>query len=197
MTDLIPSIDFDTGDHGESQIIHLTFWDLWMAIILSQWFNGNWDLLAAHFRAKAKPGGFERDHAEGLLNHLLHLRTTLETAGLTAADILTRVDPSVLKLNKPKAKRKVLEMQFQRHECSIWMIETPRKQREGRALQGFWDRFPVSPATFADGLAAISKPGKLYEEDESFKLERKLTVFWNDMKSRWTRPVCLLCIGPT
>ena len=174
MSDFIPIQD---TPQREGQIAHLTYWDLWLLMIVAQYFKGDWELLAEHFRTKAKTGGSERDRAEGLLNHLRHLRRALDDAGLLAADILARLDAALIKANKAKAKRKVLELQFQEHECSRWMIETPRWQREQRAMHGFWEHFPVSPAAFADGIAGIFKPGKLYEEDESFKLERRLTAF--------------------
>jgi hypothetical protein len=146
-------------------------------MILTLYFHGDWDLLTEHFRGKTRSGGYERERAEGLLNHQRNLRRTLDEAGLSAADVLARVDPALIKANKAKAKRKVLEMQFQGHDRSRWMIETPRWQREQRAMYGFWAHFPISPAAFADAIAAIFKPGKLYEEDDSFKLERKLTAF--------------------
>lgn len=177
MSDLIPNQHFDLTSHNAGQPIHLTFWDLWLVMILTQYFHGDWDLLTEHFRAKTRSGGYERERAEGLLNHLRNLRRTLDEAGLSAADVLARVDPALIKANKAKAKRKVLEMQFQGHDRSRWMIETPRWQREQRAMHGFWEHFPVSPASYAGGIATIFKPGKLYEEDESFKLERKLTAF--------------------
>jgi hypothetical protein len=177
MTDWLPDPVFEHISQGEGQPARFAYWDLWLLIILSQRFDGDWDLLAEHFRKKGKYGGSERDRAEGLLNHLRHLRSALDDASLPASEVLARLDAALIKANKAKAKRKVLEMQFQGHERSQWMIETPRWQREQRAMQGLWEHFPVSPAAFTGGIAAIFKPGKLYEEDESFKLERKLTDF--------------------
>jgi len=174
MSDLIPMQD---TPQYEGPIAHFTYWDLWLLMIVVQYFKGDWDALAEHFRTKAKSGGFERDRAEGLLNHLRHLRRALDDAGLSATNVLARLDAALIKANKAKAKRKVLEMQFQGHERSQWMIETPRWQREQSSMHGYWGHFPVSPAAFADGIAAIFKLGKLYEEDESFKLERRLTAF--------------------
>jgi hypothetical protein len=176
MSDLIPNQYFDHTSHNDGQPVHVTFWDLWLLMILAQYFQGDWDLLTEHFRAKARLAGYERERAEGLLNHLRHLRSALGDAGLSAADVLARVDAALLKANKAKAKRKVLEMQFQGHERSRWMIETPRWQHEQRALHGFWEHFPVSPVTFADGIAAIFKPGKLYE--------RKLTAFLDQYEEK-------------
>jgi hypothetical protein len=184
MFDLIPNQYFGLTSPNAGQPVNLAFWDLWLLMVLTQYFHGDWDLLTDHFRAKARLAGYERERAEGLLNHLRHLRSALSDAGLSAADVLARVDPALIKANKAKAKRKVLEMQFQEHERSLLMIETPRWQREQRALHGFWEHFPVSPVTFADGIAAIFKPGKLYEEDESFKLERKLTAFLDQYEEK-------------
>jgi hypothetical protein len=177
MTDWLSDSVFESISRGEGQPTHLTYWDLWLLMVLAQSFKGDWDLLDDHFRTKAKSGGFERGHAEGLLNHLRRLRRSLDEASLSAPDVLSRLDATLVKANKAKARRKVLELQFQEHERSRWMIETPRWLRKQRAMHGFWEYFPVSPAVFADSVSAIFKPGKLYEEDESFGLERRLTAF--------------------
>ncbi len=177
MTDWLPDPVFDYAAQNEGQPAHLTCWDLWLLMVLSQSFQGNWEALANHFREKAKFGGFESDRAEELLNHLRHLHGALDESGLSAQEVLAHQDTALVKANKAKARRKVLELHFQEHERSRWMIETPRWQREQRAMHGFWEHFPVSPAVFSDGIAAIFKPGKLYEENESFELERRLTAF--------------------
>jgi len=74
MSDLIPDRNFKSDHRGDRQAIRFTYWDLWMLIVLSQHFKGDWDLLAAYFRSKAKQGEYKRDRAEGLLNHLRFLR---------------------------------------------------------------------------------------------------------------------------
>lgn len=188
MTDWLPDPVFESVSQEKGQPARLTYWDLWLLMVLSQSFQGDWDALANHFRAKAKSSGFERERAEGLLNHLRHLQRALDESGLSAQEVLFHLDAALIKANKAKAKRKVLELQFQGHERSRWMIETPRWQREQRAMHGLWEHFPVSPAAFTDGIAAIFKPGKLYEEDESFKLERKLTAFLDRYEENLDQP---------
>ncbi|MEW6405044.1 MAG: hypothetical protein AB1649_24880 [Chloroflexota bacterium] len=160
-----------------AHVFSITYWGLWIAILLSSQFGGDWDAMLDYFREHTQALSWQRDQAEGIVNHLLLFRQALEHAGLLPDALLTNADPDFLKKQKAKAKRKLLEFGFKEHEKSAWMIETPRRQRKLRALRGHWRKFPVSPLTFASDLAAIFKTGKYYLEEESFKLERKLSGF--------------------
>jgi hypothetical protein len=77
---------------------------------------------------------------------------------------------------------------FREYEQSTWMRETPRKLRQSRALRGYWERFPVSPLKFAPDLAAIFKTGRYHLEEESFKLESKLSGFLEVQEARLDIP---------
>jgi hypothetical protein len=153
-----------------------TYWDLWVALILDLHFGGNWDQLIEHLRAKRQEH-YHRDEVEGLLNHVRLLRQALAGEGLTVRDILSGADPAFLKTQVRKARRKILEIQFEYREKSPWMIETPRKQREERAMRGYWSHFPVSPDEYADLLERQYKTSGYYGERESFGLKRKLSRF--------------------
>jgi hypothetical protein len=161
----------------DKRVFSATYWDLWISILLAAQFGGDWELLLNHFREQTRTPSWQRDHAEGVVNHLLHLRRTLEKAGLTTDDLLKSATLDFLKKQKSKAKRKLLEFSIKEEERSRWMIETPRRQRNFRALRGYWEKYSVSPLIFASDLAAIFKTGKYYLESESFKLERKLSNF--------------------
>lgn len=161
----------------DKSIFSATYWDLWISILLSVYFGGDWESMLSHFRDQTRTPSWQRDHAEGMVNHLFHLRRMLEKAGLSTDDLLKSANPDFLKKQKAKAKRKLLEFSFKEQERSRWMIETPRRQRNSRALRGYWKRFPISPLLFAAELAAIFKTGKYYLEKESFKLESKLSNF--------------------
>lgn len=157
--------------------LKVTYWDLWIADVLTREFEGDWDKMCDHLRAEKAGYSFRRYKAEELLNHLHLLRQTLDRAGLTVKDILAEADPAFLKKQHRKAKRKVLEMGYQDRERSPWMIHTPRKQREARAMRGYWKHFPVSPKEYADALESRYKTSGWYSEDQSFALESKLSAF--------------------
>ena len=126
---------------GAKKPLKVTYWDLWMADVLVREFDGDWDKLCDHFRAQKGGYSFRRSKAEALMNHLRLLRQTLNRVGLTAEDILAEADPDLLKKQHRKAKRKVLEMDYQDRERSPWMIHTPRRQREARAMRGYWKHY--------------------------------------------------------
>jgi len=171
-----------------TRVFPITYWNLWIAILLSSQFGGDWEAMLDYFRGHIQMPYWQRDPAEGIVNHLLLFRRELENAGLRPDALLTNANPDFLKKQKAKAKRKLLEFSFKEHEKSEWMIETPRRQCKLRALRGYWQKFPVSPLTFAPDLAAIFKTGKYHLEDESFKLERKLSGFLNKKEARLDAP---------
>ncbi len=102
---------------GTRQPLEVSYWDLWIVLVLTGPFGGNWDEMIDRFRTK-KEGLSRRDEAEGLLNHIRLLRQALAQEGLTAEDVLSGADPVFLKTQARKARRKVLEMAFQRRERS-------------------------------------------------------------------------------
>ena len=162
----------------------VTYWDLWLTIILITQFSGDWESMIEDTRQQAKSDLWKRDRGEGLLNHLRNLRRSLENAGLSPEDILKDATPAFLKKQKPRARRKVIDMEFKEQDESYWMIETPRKQCEERALRGYWESFSVSPLHFATDLTAICESGPYYLEKQTFKLERKLSAFLDKHEAR-------------
>ena len=166
----------------------VTYWDLWVSIILTTQFGGDWEAMIEDTRKQAKSDPWKRDRGEGLLNHLRNLRRSLENAGLSPQDILKDAAPPFLIKQKPRARRKVIGLEFKKQDESIWMIETPRKQCEERALRGYWESFPVSPREFATDLAVICTTGQYYLEEQTFKLERKLSAFLDKHEARLDLP---------
>jgi hypothetical protein len=164
--------------------LKVTYWDLWIAVVLVHEFEGDWDKLRDHFRVQKGRYSFQRYKAEELMNHLRMLRQTLDQVGLAAEDVLSGADPDLLKKQRRKAKRKVLEMEYQDRERSAWMTHTPRKQREARAMRGYWGHFPASPKEYAGALEGLYKSSGWYSEDQSFGLERKLSAFLDKREER-------------
>ena len=118
----------------------ISYWDFWMAIVLIEDFAGDWDRLVARLRHDLSGLSFRHYAAEGVLNHLLHLRQSLQESGLTAHDILAATDPANIKKQKAKARHQILEATPSDREKSYWMLHTPRAEREMRARRGYWDR---------------------------------------------------------
>jgi hypothetical protein len=157
--------------------LKVTYWDLWMVDVLAREFDGNWDRLGDHFRAEKTGSSYRRYKAEELLNHLRLLRQALNRGGLTANDILAQADPDLLLRQHRRARRKVLEMDFRDDERSPWMVHTPRREREARAMRGYWHRFPTSPGEYAAPLESLYTTSSWYSKDRSLELERRLSAF--------------------
>ena len=153
----------------------ITYWDFWMAIVLVLDFAGDWDRLLKRLRQDLTGLSSRHYAAEGVLNHLLHLRQSLEESGLTANDILAAIDPRFVQKQKAKARHQILEAIPPDREKSYWMVHTPRAEREMRARRGYWDRFPVSPARYAGEIERLYKTSGYYSERESWSLEKQLS----------------------
>ena len=163
----------------------VTCWDVWFAIVLAADFASDWDKLADHLRQEVKTSySFRRYATEGFLCHLHHLRQALAEAGLTVQDLLSNVEPDLLKRQKYKARQKILKDSPSDRDKSFWMLHTPRVEREARALRGYWPRFPVSPDPYAEQMERLFKPSGFYSEDQSFSLERKLSAFIERKEAR-------------
>ena len=44
---------FNRTSHNNSRPVQLTYCDIWLLMILSQYFRGDWDLFMDYFRVKA------------------------------------------------------------------------------------------------------------------------------------------------
>lgn len=161
-----------------------TYWDLWIAIVLVKYWEGDWDKLIDSLRRKTKRDFSLPYDFEALANHIRLLHQTLEDAGLGIEDILADADADFLKKQEKKAYSRVLEMEFESNEKSKWMIYTPRKIREVKALRGHWDKFPVDPEEYANSLEKRYKSKGYYSENQSFGLEEKLSAFIKKQESR-------------
>ncbi len=174
------------GDAGT--FLSLTYWDLWIVMILASHFEVDWDKLVEHFRHPK--GGFfsSRETSEAYLSHAHYLRQELETAGQTTEQVLAQAGPELLRLEKARARRKVLQMKLQWQEKSYWVIHTPRQQREERAMRGYWHLFPTSPARYAALFEKQYKASGFYTEKQSFGLGSKLSRLLEKDKNRLPVP---------
>ena len=150
-----------------------SYWDLWIAIILKTQFYNDIDKMISDLRTKAKTSINLKYEYEELLNHVEQLHQTLIENKLNFSDILQNTDDDFIKKQKPKAKRKITEMQFLHHERSTWMINTPRATREEISWHGYWYLFPINPQKHENSLEKLYKNG-LYTRRESHILVNKL-----------------------
>ena len=163
----------------------VTYWDLWFVIVLVTDYGGDWDRLAAHLRHQGKTDYSYRLYAvESLLCHLGYLRQALAAAGVTPQEVLAGTDPDLVKRQKARARDKILRVWPSERDKSPWMRNTPRAEREARALRGYWARFPVSPDRYAAQIEGLFKPSGFYEENQSFALAHKLSAFLDREEKR-------------
>jgi hypothetical protein len=170
------------------KLFKVTYWDVWMLVVLVNECNGDWDKFAAQLRYQDQGIVFVQREIDGVLNHLRLLRQTLAKHKLSVEDVLGEDAARLLKSEKRKAKRKILDESPPEWEQSPWMIHTPKEQRKAHALRGNWGRFPVSPAQYAEPMARLFKPSGWYTENQSFALERKLSGFVDRKSARASLP---------
>ncbi len=162
---------------GKRRGLALTYWDLWLLIVLLTDFAGDWEQLAKRFHAESGALSLRRDMAEGLLNHLRGLRQRLAKADVTPASALGPDGPRRLKSERRRARHEILEKSPGEQDKSARMRHTPRREHEARALRGYWSRFPISPGQYAGGVERLFKTSGYYSENQSFGLQRKLSEF--------------------
>ncbi|SFV66740.1 hypothetical protein MNB_SV-12-1854 [hydrothermal vent metagenome] len=153
----------------------VTYWDLWIAILVNNRFNNKWEDLITYLRKNHSH--YHDDDCEGIIAHIEHLHNKLSHKGLTFADILIDIDNDLMKKQEKKAKSKIIKFSFRDGEKSDWMYQTPRNIFYKEALYGHWDIFPINPKQEVEALQKKFKTKSFYTEDQSFALEDKLTSY--------------------
>ena len=106
--------------------LEITYWNLWITITLFEMFNGDWDELSKSIVNSTWGGG----NREGMLHHIQQLRKTYADNDFNALEYYNDLEKSLIKKAKPKTKKKILEMGYLEKEKSLWMINTPKKEKE-------------------------------------------------------------------
>jgi hypothetical protein len=153
----------------------ITYWDVWIAILLDNHFDNKWDDLINHLYKDHSH--YNRNNCESMIAHINYLRDELSNKGLNPADIIINLDDDFLKKQEIKAKRKVIELSFQDKEKSKWMHNTPRNIFFEEALQGNWDILPVNPQKQAEALRKKFKKKTHYSRGQTHALEEKLASY--------------------
>ena len=153
----------------------ITYWDVWIAILLDNHFDNKWDNLINHLYKNHSY--YNGNNCESMVAQINYLRDELSNKGLNPPDIIIDLDDDFLKKQKIKAKKKVIELSFQNKEKSKWMHNTPRNIFFKEALQGNWDILPVNPQKQAETLRKKFKKKTLYTKGQTHALEKKLASY--------------------
>ena len=164
----------------------ITYWDVWIAILLDNHFDNKWDNLINHLYNNHSH--YNRNNCESMIAQINYLRDELSNKGLNPTDIIIDLDDDFLKKQKIKAKRKVIELSFQNKEKSEWMHNTPRNIFFEEALQGNWDILPVNPQKQAETLQKKFKKKTHYSKGQTHALEEKLDSYIEKQEIKATLP---------
>jgi hypothetical protein len=165
---------------ASGQALELSYWDLWFVLVADADFEGSWDRFVEYLRMQKNQGGSSR-LAERKLSHLRELERRLRHADVEISAIVAQVDQLPVELRR--ARHQVLTREPREDEWSDAMRHTPRQRRYAYALRGFWPCFPVSPASYAERLAAQVHTRRWFSANQSFGLARKLDAFLDDVAS--------------
>jgi hypothetical protein len=121
-----------------------SYWDLWFVAVAVADHSGSLGELEAHLVGGLRSPLGGREIVEAKLGHLADLRSRIEDAGLTPADL---APPEVLtdKRVLAKARKKVNDTWLEGRALTPAMVETPRVRLVRRARYGHWSAFPEDP----------------------------------------------------
>ena len=160
--------------------LDLSYWDLWFAIVAVMMHDGDLDRLAN--RIKEERGfHYDRRSVERKRWHIRDLKRRLEEASIIPADIVLAA-PDLAKTEKRRAIKKVSESIHREQEFSEPMRNTPRERRFPHALRGYWDKFPVSPKSYAKRIGANFRSKTFYSKSASFGIARTLDGYVEEAK---------------
>jgi hypothetical protein len=164
----------------------ITYWDVWIAILLNNRFDNKWDDLINYLYNNHSY--YNRNNCESVIAHINYLRDELSNKSLSPTDIIIDLDDEFLKKQAIKAKRKIIELSFQDKEKSKWMHNTPRNVLYDEALQGNWDILPVNPQKHAVALWRKFKKKTHYSKGQTHALEKKLASYIEKQEIKATLP---------
>ncbi len=166
-TDLALSIE--TPDTGK---LHLSYWDVWYALLAIDMFAGNLDRLALELRELR--GVYRSEDAKRKLSHLRDLQQRLARAGIGVSDILAALPPDLTKAERRRAYGRIIKHNQRSRELSEAMRILPAERFGDIALRGLWTPFPVSPESYYERLRAKFNWERFHGENASWGLAKKL-----------------------
>lgn len=167
-TDLALSLATAAGD-----TLTISYWDVWYALLASDRFEGDLNLLAIELR-ESRGGMFGSEAAKRKLSHLRDLQQRLATVGICLADVLAAIPPEMAKAESRRAHGRIIKHNQRSYELSETMRTLPSERFCDIALRGLWAPFPVSPLPYYERLRAKFNWRCSYGEDASWGLAKKL-----------------------
>jgi hypothetical protein len=152
--------------------LHLSYWDLWFALVADKDCGGDLDRLAKRLGEKQSVVFFDSRSSERKRCHLRDLKRRLEAAAVNLDQIIIAAG-DLARTEIRRARSRVMEHSEREREWSVPMRETPRKRRLQQPLRGYWGRFPVSPEPYAGKIKSQFKK-EFYSKGASFGLARTL-----------------------
>ena len=124
-----------------------SYWDLWFAAVAVADYADSLDDLEAQLVGGLRNPLGGRQSVEAKLSHLADLRSRIEDAGITPADLAT---PEVLadKRVLAKARKKVNDSWLEDRTMTPAMVETPRARLVRRSRYGRWTTFRADPGLY-------------------------------------------------
>lgn len=162
--------------NGKDGRFAVSYWDLWMILLADCEFDTDLNQLAAEIRIRRDQFGYmpvSRDEWKGRLSHLRDLQRRLQATELDVGMVMDTAG-SLVQQEMRRAEQKVLEKPARQAEWSEAMKWTPERKGQDFALHGYWDKFPVSPQPYADGIAKEFGIHQFYTEKQSFSVARRL-----------------------
>ena len=154
----------------------LMYWDLWIIISLHTLFNNQWtDLINAIIKNSTTSN---RYCCESMLSHIKYLREKLLQYNIDYRDIISCIDEVTIKKQLIKAKKKVIKLEYQSKEKSLWMQRTPRVVLFEQAMQGNPNALPVGTKKYIDKFRPKFKTKTHYNEDQAYRLSEKLSEYF-------------------
>lgn len=138
---------FGPEDRSELAGRPWSYWDYWFTVVAVSDHNGSLDELEAHLVGALRGPLDGRQGAEWKVSHLADLRSRLDAASLTPADLAT---PEALadKRLLTRARSQVPAHRVDGRAMTPAMIETPRVRLLRRARCGDWSAVPIAPRVY-------------------------------------------------
>ena len=152
--------------------LSLSYWDLWFSVVAVPRHGGDLNRLAEQIKEE-KTYFFDGYSIERKLCHIRDLKRRLDEASVIPADIVL-IAADLAKNERRRAIDRVSKSVRWEREWSEPMRNTPRQRRFPHALRGCWDKFPVSPESYAKTISARFRPKIFYAKNASFQISETL-----------------------
>lgn len=174
--DIFQTISISTS----SKANEITYWDLWILLLIDKVFNCQWNDLVESI-IKENNNFNDRYNRESMISHINHLRNN--TSNLNYKDIILGLDEVLLKKQLIKAKKKVMKLSIMDKEKSYWMQHTPRAILAKEALKINYQSLPISPDLYIKQHENKFNNKDGYNEDQAYDLSERLDKYIDKSKA--------------